>query len=324
MSIAALPATAFIVLAAISAPVAIVLGVVPFFVVIPVLLWMDRLEPEPWSARLHALLWGAFVAGSVSLVVNTIVSLAIGDIAAAVLSAPIIEEVTKAGAILWAVRRREVDGVMDGLVYAGWTALGFAVIEDFSYFAAAAEDDLLVETFVARALLTPFAHPLFTAWTGVAIGLAVRHRQPLKTAWWGLVLAIGAHALWNGSLALSEVGDGGAIVALAATFLFVLLFLVTFVGVIKLRQRDANRLTELFPFIAQRYSIPPDRLFVATNLRARRRSRNALEPHRRKQFDQEIAAIARLAALFDHASAPDSEDEARLVTQLDRARNRGG
>jgi hypothetical protein len=43
-------------------PMAIVLGLVPIAIVGPALVWLGRVEPEPWSARIHALLWGASVA----------------------------------------------------------------------------------------------------------------------------------------------------------------------------------------------------------------------------------------------------------------------
>jgi RsiW-degrading membrane proteinase PrsW (M82 family) len=176
--------------AAITNPITIVLGIVPFLIVAPVLLWIDRVEPEPWSSRLHTFLWGAFVAGVISLVFSTVFALLTSETVAAVVSAPFIEELTTAGAILWMIRQREIDGIMDRLVYAGWAALGFAEIEDVSYLYFADKQDILFETFIGRALFTPLAHPLFTAWTG----LAVRKGRSVLTAWWGLLFAMGSHA----------------------------------------------------------------------------------------------------------------------------------
>ena len=118
----------------VQAPAAIGLGLVPLVIVAPVLMWLDRVEPEPWPARIHALLWGATVAVVIAGTINSIVAVAWGETAAAVLSAPIVEETAKAFAIVYAVRRRELDGVMDGVVYAGWSALGFAVVEDLEGF----------------------------------------------------------------------------------------------------------------------------------------------------------------------------------------------
>lgn len=317
-SIPSIPLIAFILFIV---PLAIALGFVPMLLVAPVLLWMDRIEPEPWSERVHAFLWGAFVAGIISLIFNTLFATVTGsETLAAVISAPFIEELTKAGAIIWAVRRKHVDGVMDGLIYAGWSALGFAVIEDFSYFWLAEDEDLLFETFVGRALFTPFAHPLFTAWTGLAIGLAIRRRRPLITAWWGLALAIASHAAWNGALSLAE-SEGGAIVTVVVLIGFFVLFIATAVGVLVLRRRDRLRLVELAPLIAQRYGLPLDRIVTLANPRQRRQTRKALPKEQRRALDAEAGAIARLGALFDHPSAPDPTDEARLVSQLASARS---
>ena len=121
----------------ITTPWALILGLVPLVIVGPTLHWLDRVEPEPWSARIHAFLWGATVSTVVSGIVNGMVEVAAGVTVAAVVSAPIIEEAAKGLGIWYALRRRELDGVMDGVVYAGWTALGFAVVEDFLYFADA-------------------------------------------------------------------------------------------------------------------------------------------------------------------------------------------
>lgn len=317
--LAAIPSLALLGYAAVTNPVTIALGAVPLVIVTPGLLWMDRVEPEPWASRLHTLLWGAFVAGIISLVFNTIFATLTNETAAAVISAPFIEELTKAGAILWMIRRREVDGIMDGLVYAGWAGLGFAVIEDISYFYLADEQDILWETFVGRALLTPFAHPLFTAWTGLAVGLAVRNRRSIMTAWWGLLLAMGSHAAWNGSLSVAEE-EGGAIVAGVAVLLFVLLFLLTILGVVLLRRRDHRRFVELVPTLAARYGTPIEHVERMVNARSRRHARKVLSSKAaRRSFDDQASAIARLAALLDKPGAPSPAHEARLISQLDAA-----
>ena len=313
--IGAVPGLVLIVIMGVLVPLSLVLGLVPILLVVPALLWMDRVEPEPWSARVHALLWGAFVAGGISLIVNSVVAVVAGETVAAVVSAPIIEEVTKGLAIVWAVRRHQVDSVMDGLVYAGWAGLGFAVVEDFSYFVIADGEDLLIETFIGRALLTPFAHPLFTAWSGLAIGLAVRARRSLATAWWGLLLAIGTHALWNGALSLTET-EGGMIVAAVTVLLFVLLFISTTIGVVLLRRRDHRRFAELVPFLAIRYGLPPERAGAHADRSIRRQVRRSLDRRDRRSFDREAAVLARMAALFDRSDPPAHAEEARLIALL--------
>ncbi|MCC2336162.1 PrsW family intramembrane metalloprotease [Cellulomonas wangsupingiae] len=185
------------------------LAVVPLTVVLLGIRWLDRWEPEPRGALAFGLLWGAGISVLVSLVVNDLtlytVAQLTGDIdagvaAATVVSAPIVEEVAKGAGVLvlFLARRRYFDGVVDGLVYAGVVAAGFAFTENILYFGRAGE--MLAETFVLRGLATPFAHLLFTACTGAALGLAARSRNRYA-AWWllplGLLGAIVGHGLWN-------------------------------------------------------------------------------------------------------------------------------
>ena len=65
---------------AISSPWAVVAGLVPLLIVLPVLSWLDRVEPEPRSSKVHALLWGACVAVVVASVANAIVAALFGEI----------------------------------------------------------------------------------------------------------------------------------------------------------------------------------------------------------------------------------------------------
>jgi len=305
-------------------PAAIALGLVPLLIVVPVLLWLDRVEPEPRNSRLHALLWGATVAGLVAATVNTIVALGSGEAVAAVVSAPLVEEAAKGLGIYWAVRRHEVDSVMDGIVYAGWVAVGFAVLENFTYFTDAAAADALLQVFVLRALVTPFAHPLFTAWTGLAIGLAVARRQSIAVnALWGFGLAAVTHAAWNGSLVYSEETGDLAAVGIAA-LCFVVLFLAAIATVVTLRKRQQQDFLQAVPMLAQRYGMSPQEVQVFGHWRQMLHSRRQLPRSDRARFDNVHAALARLAMLHRRPGPLDPADEARLADQLRRARTARG
>lgn len=309
-----------VVLLTIIEPVAVLLGLVPLLIVLPVLAWLDRVEPEPRSSRIHAVLWGATVAGVVSGIVNTLVAGVAGDTAAAVASAPLIEEAMKGLGVVWAVRRHEVDSVMDGIVYAGWVALGFAVIEDFLYFVEAAADGFLIQIFVLRALFTPFAHPLFTGWIGLAIGLAVARRQSIVlNAMWGYGLAILFHAAWNGSLAFAEQSGNNAALGVAA-LCFVGLFVAAVVTVILIRRAQQQRFVAAAPMLAQRYGVTPAEAQVFSNWRIMLATRRRLPRSKRPGFDAVHAALARLALLHERPGAIDAVAERRLVDQLHRAR----
>jgi RsiW-degrading membrane proteinase PrsW (M82 family) len=307
-------------------PMSVVAGLVPLVIVLPVLSWLDRIEPEPTSSRVHALLWGASVAVVVSIVVNTVVALAVGDVAAMVISAPLVEEASKAAGILFALRRRELDGVSDGIVYAGWIALGFAVVEDMTYFSQASIDGAFVPVFVIRALLTPFAHPLFTFWTGLAIGRAVqRGRPPVSGAIWGFALAVATHALWNGSLALGEITPDvtedvaiGVIVVTAA--LFVILFFSVALALVRARRSEVRRFEQMTPFLVRQYRLSDAEAVQFTDWATMLRARRVMPRRARRSFDRVHAALARLAMVHAGLNDVDATVEQVLSAQLDEAR----
>lgn len=211
------------------------LALVPLAVVLWGVRWLDRWEPEPRGALVFALLWGGGVAVLVSAVVNDLAawtvanatgSMDAGAVVAAVVSAPVVEETAKGAGVLvlYLARRRYFDGVVDGIVYAGMVAAGFAFTENILYFGRAG--GALAETFVLRGLATPFAHLLFTACTGAALGLAARSRSR-GTVWWalplGLLGAMVAHSAWN----LTSVLAGGSFLSI-----YVLVQVPIFLGVV--------------------------------------------------------------------------------------------
>ena len=94
------------------------LAFIPVPLVAAVLLRLDRFEPEPTRLLLRTFLWGAGAATAIALVVNTGVGILLGEDAATIASAPVVEEVAKALALLFVIRRRPgfLDGVHDGIV----------------------------------------------------------------------------------------------------------------------------------------------------------------------------------------------------------------
>jgi len=192
---------------------AMVLAALPVGPLVAVFLWLDRYEPEPRFLLALGLLWGACVATIASLVIGGIGGLLIPVTAAqsTAVVAPITEEFCKGAFLLillwW--RRHELDGVLDGIVYAGMVGVGFAFVENILYLAAAwnGTDGLgpggvqgVTSLFVFRCLMSPFAHPLFTAFTGIGVGIAVGSRSPvvrLLAPITGYLFAVTAHSTWN-------------------------------------------------------------------------------------------------------------------------------
>jgi len=202
------------------------LAFVPLAIVMVGIWLVDRWEPEPRVALLFAFLWGAAVSVGTALIVDLVVGSVQGlvgigarggaEVFGAVVQAPIVEEVAKGFGVLlvlW-IFRRHFDGPVDGVVYAATVAAGFAFVENIQYFALQVVDDLalgsdgLVFVFVVRALMSPFAHVMYTACTGIALGWAARRTGRLGAIGWfalGVVPAAALHALWNGALVV--VGD---------------------------------------------------------------------------------------------------------------------
>ncbi|MCC5950359.1 MAG: PrsW family intramembrane metalloprotease [Nitriliruptoraceae bacterium] len=302
-----------------TAPLAVLLPIPTFVVVVAAFVWFDRLEPEPWQQRIHAMLWGGTVAIVGASIVNASVGAAFGEVAMVVVSAPIIEELLKGAAILVAVKRGMVDSVTDGIVYAGWVAAGFAAVENVEYLLLAALDGQLVGVFVIRGLLAPFAHPLFTIWIGVAIGRAVvRGRDPRIAAIPGLLVAIALHAAWNGATVLAELEAFGGALLLALGF--IALFIVTAVLLIRQRQRGRRELAAAVPAIATRYHLTPSEVLAFSDWRRTLATRRALPRGQRSAYDARHAAVSRLAAMHLRGGPRDATHEAQLLSRLREAR----
>jgi protease PrsW len=220
-----------------------------------------------------------------------------------------------------ATRRREVNSAMDGIVFAGWVAAGFAATENVLYLVEGAEVGELTTTFVVRGLLTPFAHPLFTLPAGLAIGWAVSQRRNLwGWAALGLLPAVFGHALWNGT-ALVATDVAGSVVAAALVLGFVALFLGCAVGLAVARGRRARRFVQLVPMLTARYGLRHEELVAFSDWRRLLATRRRL-PDRasRRRFDTVHGAVARLAALQDRPGGPTSDEERRALAELSAAR----
>ncbi len=204
-------------------PDALLIGVIAAILPVPVLvacfLWLDRYEPEPLRYLIFCFAWGAFVSTAASSTVNEFSAdrfeaAGLPVALTAVLVAPFIEELTKAlGPILLLIfRRRQISGITDALVYCGLSAIGFAMVENILYigglgYRAGADEygpatgtQQVIAIFILRILLFGFAHPLFTAMTGVGLGIAARsadRRVRVLAPAAGLLLAMMLHGAWN-------------------------------------------------------------------------------------------------------------------------------
>ncbi len=260
------------------------LAAVPVAPLVACYVWLDRYEPEPRRLLASGLLWGAFVATAAAIVVGGVGGyvVPITDEVSLAVVAPVTEEAFKGAFLLLLLwwRRAELDGVLDGLVYAGMVGIGFAFTENILYLSAAYDGtdamspggiEGVTTTFVLRCVFSPFAHPLFTAFTGIGIGLAVTARSGgvrVLAPVGGYVVAVLAHGLWNGSTIFGVAGFAGV---------YVVLMLPALVGLGCLafwaRGREAQMLTASLGDAAQRGLIPATDIGWMVDLRARRAAR---------------------------------------------------
>ena len=265
---------------------AVLLSFGPALACAATLYWLDRYEKEP-----KVLLGAVFGWGAVVAVLGAIVSQAFlgGVMQAASASqetiesaggsifAPVTEESLKGFAVLlvFLVLRRELDSVLDGIVYAATTALGFAATENVLYlFGQYQEKGLgaMFGLFFLRVGLGAWDHAVYTSFIGVALALMRLSRSALR---WvllpiGWVLAMGTHSLHNTLAAASEKAPESA----------VLMFLTDWGGwvffaalVLWCIWREKRLLGRQLAEEVQLGWLTPEQLRTATSGRARARAR---------------------------------------------------
>ncbi|PFG19604.1 PrsW family intramembrane metalloprotease [Serinibacter salmoneus] len=313
------------------------LALVPLAVVLAAIAWLDRWEPEPFSLLLLALLWGAGVSVIVALVLNSLFQVVAWEVtgsaddavlATPIVSAPIVEEGIKGLGVLllFLVRPRFFDGVVDGIVYAATIAAGFAFVENILYFGQAPEH--LPTIFLMRGVLSPFAHVLFTICIGIAVGSAAgRHRAGL---WWryplGLLGAILSHAAWNGSATLVSGDEFFLIYALV----HVPVFLGAIVLVVWLRRKESGVIAARLQEYAAVGWFNQQEIAMLASLRQRTRARRwarATSPAARAGMrtfirDSTSLAFLRQRAVLGRADLRHHHrSEAQLLDSIARSRS---
>jgi protease PrsW len=267
-----------------SVVLATLLAAVPVGPLVAAYLWLDRYEPEPRALLAAGLLWGGFVATAAALLLQGLGGLVGGFSARGSLEivAPVTEEACKGLfliLLLW-WRRAELDGVLDGIVYAGMVGIGFAFTENILYLVAAYNGtdgtgpggtEAVTATFVLRCLISPFAHPLFTTFIGIGVGLAVSTRTPRNRVLWPLAgygCAVLAHAVWN---AATAQGLGHFLAAYVVLMAPALITVVSFA--VWSRSSERRMLEAALTDAAARGMVPATDIGWVVDLSARRRSR---------------------------------------------------
>jgi len=193
----------------------LIFGLFPMFLYATMLYWADRFEKEPRKLLFGVFLWGMFIAAGGAILINTVSGIGIyyllgsktaTQLTIGTLIAPIVEETLKGFAVLiiFLAFHDEFDSVLDGIVYAGITALGFAATENIYYiynfgFLENGFGGLFWLVFV-RVILVGWQHVFYTAFIGIGFAFSrLRKEVWLKVSFpiIGWLLAIFSHSIHN-------------------------------------------------------------------------------------------------------------------------------
>ncbi|MGI5156758.1 PrsW family intramembrane metalloprotease [Microbispora sp. CA-102843] len=286
--------------------IALGLAVAPVPLLLAGVLALDRMEPEPRSNLIFAFAWGAGIAVLLAGVLNSLnlvyVAHQLGDTTSArnlvaTFGAPPVEETAKGLVLLGLLwfRRQELDGPTDGIIYASMVGLGFAMSENVSYYLAALEENGaqgLAATLVLRAVLSPFAHPLFTSLIGIAVAYAAQRGGAVGVVvivigWIGAMLL---HGLWNGFASFGGLG-GLAI----AYLLLMILLIIELIVIFRDRRRIVGLIQHYLPPYERNGLINQADIFMLSSLRRRRQARAWAKAHggragARAMIDYQVAS----------------------------------
>ena len=186
--------------------------------------WLDRYEREPFWLVGLTFVWGATIGVGCGCGINSAILAPVTGLlskgatlsVAAIVIAPVIEEITKGLVFVPLVTTDHFDNETDGLIYGAATGLGFATVENLMYFfqfmtTPKIGATMLVVMVAIRTLFTAVMHCISSALLGMSIGYA-RHRSgDLKWLIYpsiGYFLAVGNHAAWNTASVLAGVHGG--------------------------------------------------------------------------------------------------------------------
>ncbi len=233
---------------------ALFFGFVPMFLFAALVNWLDRYEKEPKVLLGAAFLWGVIIAAGGAFILNTAFGIGIyvltgsegaADFGTTSIVAPIIEEGLKGLAVLivFFLFRNEFDSILDGIVYAAITAMGFAAVENTLYIY---RNGFLENGWggfwtlvVIRVILVGWMHPFFTSFTGIGLAIARMNRNVLVkiiAVPGGYIVAVMAHAFHNTFSGLV----GGDVGFIAGTFIDYIGYGLMLIFVIWMITRERN------------------------------------------------------------------------------------
>jgi protease PrsW len=267
--------------------VGLLLGLLPIPLLVALILYLDRLEPEP-----RALLAAIFGAGAGIAVITALLGRALGtavittpelaphaSVTALVPTGPAIGGAVVAetlnGLVLLALlasRRTEIDGIEDGVVYGSMVGLGFALVANVYAYAVAwnAGVGAIAEEFARRGVFGPVFQALFTSLIGLGVAYAaarpraVGREAAILAGWLG---AVALDALWNHSAGARGTG------LLVTYVVFLVALTAVIVAVVTDRRRVVGLIVSFLPDFEHPEVVTADDIRMLASLRLRRHGR---------------------------------------------------
>jgi protease PrsW len=268
--------------------VGLLLALLPIPLLVALILYLDRLEPEP-----RALLAAIFGAGAGIAVITALLGRALGtalittpelaphaNVTALVPAGPAIGGAVMAetlnGLVLLALlasRRTEIDGIEDGVVYGSMVGLGFALVANVYAYAVAwnAGAGAIADEFARRGVFGPVFQAMFTSLIGLGVAYAaarpraVGREAAILAGWLG---AVALDALWNHSAGARGTG-------LVVTYgILIVALIAVIVAVITDRRRVVGLIVRFLPDFQHPEVVTADDIRMLANLRMRRLGRH--------------------------------------------------
>ena len=264
-----------------------------FSIVGALLIWADGYEREPVITITWSILWGCFVAISITSLITP------GENNLFV--AAIVEEASKLLGLFWIYKRGSIHSATDTLVMAGLIGLGFTIFEDFEY-SAGSEDAISILIF--RAIFSVFAHTFFSG-----VGAAIMYLLWRKLRGGGIVLGFIfsclIHYLWNLSLSIDL-----ASISLLLHFIIYAAWppLVLLITCILVRQKEAAHILSNGTRAVGMGVISQDELNQVLNRITRRAAmKQRVSRSDKREYKRELSARARTILEFDSYSLDEFE-----------------
>ncbi|MBS1249467.1 MAG: Protease PrsW [Chloroflexi bacterium] len=254
-------------------------GIFPMLFYAWILYWLDRYEKEPAALLGGVFSWGVAIAAGGAFFINTVLgvsvyaltqSQAFADLTMGSLVAPLVEESLKGMAVLlvFLIFHSEFDSLLDGIIYGGITALGFAAAENtyYIYTYGFLEDGWggLMQLIFIRVILVGWQHPFYTAFIGMGVAVARLNKGPFFKVGMpvvGWAVAVFTHSLHN-TVAVLIPGVAGLMIG---TFLDWSGWLGLFVVILWATQREKKWIKTHLSSEVEAQIITPEQYHIASS-----------------------------------------------------------